>query len=461
MKKKIELLAPDLRILLANENQTALREFCETGHPAVVAETLSSLTGKEAWSVLKLASHDHRAEIFSHMAEDIQVEIIETLRRRDIARLLSDMPPDDRVHLYKRLPEHVRESVLPALAHAEREDIRRLATYEDGTAGAVMTSDYATLPPDMTAAQAIEHLREIAPDKETIYYAYVVDSQRKLIGFVSLRDLIVAKRGAVIGEIMHRDAVFSTTSDDQEEAARKIQKYDLLALPILNEEGALVGLLTHDDALDIITQETTEDMEKLMAISGKHEVGGYLRTSSWTHFKNRAAWIVGLAGLELFSGLIIHSYQDVMGRLLILALYMPMIADAGGNTGSQSATIMVRALALGEIKNRDIWRVLYKEMKISFMLAVILGALSWGKVMFLSHAADVPAGFSLLKVGLTIALALGVQVVSATLIGALLPLGANKMKWDPALVASPALATVVDITGLLIYFTTAKLLLNI
>ncbi|OQC66664.1 MAG: Magnesium transporter MgtE [candidate division Hyd24-12 bacterium ADurb.Bin004] len=288
-----------------------------------------------------------------------------------------------------------------------------------------------------------------------------MDDRRKLLGFVSLKDLIIARREARVSDIMHGEVIFSRVEDDQEDAARKIQKYDLIALPVLDGDDALVGIITYDDAIDVITQEHTEDMEKFMAIAGSHEAGVYLKTSAWVHFKNRAYWIVGLAALGLVSGVIIHRFEATLMKLLILALYMPMLADTGGNTGSQSATVVVRALALGEITPRDVARVLFKEFKISVLLAVILGVISWGKVMFLSQGAEIPAGFSLARIGGAIAIALGLQVVTATLIGALLPLGAARMKWDPAVVASPALTTIVDITGLLIYFTTARLLLGV
>lgn len=461
MKNKNPLLIPELREMLAAGDSKTLRDFCESGHPAVIAELISALSSEEAWTVLRHADTPLRSEIFSHLDEDLQVEIVGSLRREEVARLLADMSPDDRADLFKQLPENLSESVLPAMAQAEREDIRRLSAYKEGTAGAVMTSDYATLSPQLTASHAIERLREVAPDKETIYYAYVVDERRKLLGLVSLKDLIVARREARVGDIMHGEVIFARVEDDQEDAARKIQKYDLLALPVLNGGDALVGIITHDDAIDIITQEHTEDMEKLMAIAGSHEAGVYLKTSYWVHFKNRAYWIVGLAALGLVSGLIIHGFESSLMNLIILALYMPMVADTGGNTGSQSATVVVRALALREISPKDVFKVLFKEFKIAILLAVILGVLSWGKVLFLSQGSEIPAGYSLAKIGAAIAIALGLQVVTATLIGALLPLGAARMKWDPAVVASPALTTIVDITGLLIYFTTAKLLLGI
>ncbi|MDR3073636.1 MAG: magnesium transporter, partial [Deltaproteobacteria bacterium] len=282
-----------------------------------------------------------------------------------------------------------------------------------------------------------------------------------LLGFVSLRDLILAKPSALLEDCMHTEVIFASVDEDQEHAARKIQKYDLIALPVLTGDGVLAGIITHDDAMDVISQEHQEDLEKFMAIKGGHESGAYLRTSSWVHFKNRAYWVVVLALLGLVSGLIIHGFEDALTSMIILALYMPMVADTGGNTGSQSATLVVRALALGEISSKDALKVLFKELKVSVLLALTLAALSFAKVKFLSAGADIPLGVSLDKIACTIALALGIQVITATLIGAALPIGAAKMRLDPAVVASPALTTIVDITGLLIYFGTAKILLGL
>lgn len=461
MKTKNQLLVPELREFLFAQDSKTLKEFCESEHPAIIAELISALSAEEVWGVIKHADKAIRSQIFSYFDEDTQIKIIETLQRDEIASLLSEMSHDDRADLFKRLPENLQKLLLPALAQAEREDIRRLSAYPENTAGAVMTSDYATLSPQMTVAEAIEHLREIAPNKETIYYSYVVDENRKLIGFSSLKDLILAPKEALVGDIMHRDPIFARVTDDQEDVARKIQKYDLIAIPVVNGNDVLVGIITHDDALDIITQEHNEDLEKFMAIAGSHEVGVYLKTPAWVHFKNRAYWVVGLAGLGLVSGMIIHSFEKALTKLLILALYMPMVADTGGNTGSQSATVVVRALALREISPKDVFKVIFKEFKIASLLALILGFLSWGKVMFLSQDSEIPAGFSLSQIGLSIALALAIQVVTATLIGAILPLGAARLKLDPAVIASPALTTIVDITGLLIYFSTAKFLLGI
>jgi len=324
-----------------------------------------------------------------------------------------------------------------------------------------MTSEYASLSPGMTAGEAIGKLRLEAPDKETIYYAYVVDEARKLLGFVSLKDLILAPPHRRVEDLMHPDVISAGVQDDQESAALLISKYDLLALPVVNGSGALVGIVTHDDATDVLMQENTEDMEKLMAIGGSHEAAAYLRTPAWSHFRNRAGWLVGLAVLGLVSGAIVQSFANLLVQFAILATFMPMLADTGGNTGSQSATLIVRALALGDVRPRDVLRVLAKEFAVSGLLALTLALFCFGRVWLFARGADVTGGLSVARVGFGVALALGLQVVTSTLIGALLPLGAARLRIDPAVVASPALTTIVDITGLLIFFTTAKVVLGI
>ena len=461
MNKKNPILVPELREMLQAGDSKALRDFCESGHPAIVAEMISALSSEEAWKVLLNAEPSLRSEIYSHLDLDIQVEIVGMLNRREIAHLLSDMYSDDRADLFKELPEELRENVLPALAQAEREDVRRLSSYNEGTAGAAMTSEYVSLPPHLTASQAIDRLREVAPDKETIYYAYIVDEKRRLLGFVSLRDLIVARRDTRVGDIMNKDVIFARAGDDQEDVVRKIQKLDLLALPVINGGDALVGIVTHDDAMDIISQEQTEDMEKFMAIMGSHENAAYMKTSVWEHFRNRYPWVFILAILGLVSGYIVQSFEGLLMQFTILAAFMPMLADTGGNTGSQSATLVVRALALKEISVKDILAILIKEFRVSMLLAIMLGIIAFGRVFFFGSGMNVHHSISLIRIAFAVSLALGMQVVTSTLVGALLPLGASKMKWDPAVVASPALTTIVDITGLLIYFTTARLLLGI
>jgi len=454
------LLAPELRELINEKKYEDLAQFCATVHPALVAEFISALNPQEIWEILNHLPASMRGEIFSHLDEEVQMAMVDRLKRDDLGRLLSDMPPDDRVDLLKHFPEEKREAIIPAMAQAEREDLRRLIAYPEGSAGSVMTSDYATLTPDLSADEAIAKLRREAPDKETIYYTYVIDDRQRLIGFVSLKDLIVAPPQARVGDIMHQDVIAVRASDDQEDVARKIQKYDLLAVPVVDDQERLVGIITHDDAIDIITQEQQEDVEKLMAITGSHEVGAYMRLSVWDHFKSRMPWILALAILGFVSGYIVQSFEGLLLQVAILASFLPMLADTGGNAGSQSATLVIRALALKEISPRDGYKVLVKEFKVAFLMSLLLAVIAYLRVLlFIGQSTN--STISPLRVGMAVAAALALQVISSTIIGAFLPLIAASVKADPAVVASPALTTIVDITGLLIFFFTAKLIIGL
>ncbi|RJP26739.1 MAG: magnesium transporter [Candidatus Abyssobacteria bacterium SURF_5] len=456
------LLVPELRELLAEGNAESLREFCGATHPAFIAEFLSGLTTEEIHQILSYADRRARAEIFSYLDSEIQLALASSLQRPELVELISNMSHDERVDLIKRMPEAETQIIMPAIAQVEREDIRKLASYPEGTAGAVMTSDYATLSPDLTVEEAIRKLRLEAPDKETIYYAYVVDDQRRLIGFVSLKDLILARSFKRVGEVMHSDVISARLDEDQEEVARKIEKYDLLAIPIINGGGALVGIVTHDDAMDIIREEQTEDIEKFMGLTGEVQDENYLAVPATAHFRRRAFWAVTLALLGLISGAVLEMFEDTLTSVFILAFYLPMLIGTGGNTGSQAATVVVRALALRQIRPGNIFEVVWKELRVSLMLSMALILVALIRVFLFSPApGPTTGGFSLIEISTVVALALGLQVISATLIGALLPILASKAKIDPAVVASPALATSVDITGMLIYFGLAKLMLGI
>jgi len=450
----------NLEALLANDDRQGLIAFCEDHHPASVAEALEKMKVDQIWSVLHLLSVEKRAWIFPHFDLDLQVDLASGERRRDMAKLLEEMEADERADLVLELDEKVRDEILPLVAKAEREDIRRLASYEEGTAGSVMTTDYAVLRPDITVSAALNQLRVQAPAKETIYYVYVVNERHQLLGLVSLRKLILSKPDQFVRDIMSDDIIVVDVNVDQEEVARKIEKFDLLAIPVVSGENLLVGIVTHDDALDILRQEQQEDVEKLMAIAGSHSAREYMSTPVFNHFRNRIVWILPLALVGLVSGMIIQENETLIALIPMLAIFIPMLADTGGNTGSQSATLVVRALALAEIKPKDIFRVLYKEVRVAVMLGLSLSVVAFGRVLFFGSRGTIPEGLTLGQIGFAVSLALALQVVSATLLGAFLPMMASRCKVDPALVASPALTTCVDISGVFIFFTVTGLMLG-
>ena len=455
------LLVPELRELLVEGDTEKMREFCQATHPALIADFLDGLDTAEIRKFLPCADANTRAVIFGYLDTEHQLELAAMMARAEMAEIISSMSHDERVDFMKRLPEEKAEFLMPAIAQAEREDIRNLASYPESTAGAVMTSDYAHLSPGQTATEAIDALRREAPDAETIYYAYVIGAGRRLAGFVSLKDLILSPSHKLVADIMHTEVISARVDEDQEEVARKIEKYDLLAIPIINDNEALVGIVTHDDAFDILREEQTEDLERIMGLTGAVPEEDYLSVPWGVHFQRRVVWIVVLAALSFVSGYIFQSFVDTLGTMLILAFFMPMLVATGGNTGSQSATVVIRALALEQIGAADIVRVLWKELRISVMLSAVLVVVVLIRIFVLSPGGEAGEGFSMVQVATVVALALGLQVISSTLIGAMLPLAAFKAKLDPAVVASPALTTMVDITGLLIYFGTAKLLLGV
>lgn len=455
------LLIPELQATLVRGDARAIREFAEDLHPATLAEFVGGMEPSDLAAFLQCLPPLDRGEVFSYLEVPTQVRLAQSLRRDQLAELVTHMSPDERADLVKRLEEETLEALWPALAQAERDDIRRLAGYEEGTAGAVMTSDYVTLLPHLTAREAIEKIRREAPDRETVYYTYVLGEGRKLVGSVSLKDLILARPDAKVEALMVPGPIAVRVDEDQEEVARTIEKYDLLAVPVVDASNALVGIVTHDDAFDILREEQTEDLERLMGITGDAREEAYLDVPSSVHYRKRVTWCVSLAGLQLVSGWILHTFQGVFTSLMLLVVYLPMLASVGGNTGSQASTTVIRALALGEVRTSDALRILWKETRVSLLLGLTLGTLVFGKVYFFTAAADVPPGYHLGWIGLTVALALSLQVVTSTVFGAVLPLAASKLRLDPAVVASPALSTVVDITGLLLYFGLVTWILNL
>ncbi len=424
-----------------------------------VADFLSQLNADQRLGLFKKFTAREQGYIISDLPDSYQLDVVKKLSVHDIVRFLTPMRSDERVDLFQLLPVRQQQRLLPYLSKSIRDDIIHLQSYPAETAGSIMSSDFATITDNMQVKEAMAKIRKDAPSKDTIYYVYVVNAQRELIGFVSLKNLILTDPDQYINDIYHKEFIAAQANDDQERVIKKIEKYDLIAIPIVNQRKQLVGIVTYDDAMDILRQEHTEDMEKFMGISGSHENYTYLRLSAWQHYTNRIFWLLGLAILGICSAFVIRQFEETLSTFIILTLYMPLLIDSGGNSGGQAATVVVRALALGELTARKWWRVLWKELRVSLMLSLSLGALTFGIVYLLTTQSIIPAGFTLPYVSSVIAIALGLQVLTATLMGSLVPLIATTVKIDPAVISSPAITTLVDITGLLIYFGVAQLML--
>ncbi len=450
-----------LKELLTLKNLTELFEILKEMPTVEVCDFLNEESEENILEVLNLFPVEERGYIFGDLETEIKRKIFYFIERVHFAQLFSYMASDVRADFYQQLNQEEQVELLPFLSKRIREDVISLSSYPVETAGGIMNTDFATIYIDMTAQDSLSKIRQDNPSKKMIYYIYVVDHLQRMLGLVTLKDLIMADPKDKIEEILQEFFVYAEVNEDRESVAQKIEKYSLVAIPVLNPFKQLVGIVSHDDALETIIAEQTEDMEKFMGITPSKDDEDYLSTSTFSHFKNRVIWIVVLAMIGILSGTIIHQYQSILEKFIILAVYMPMMTATGGNSGSQSATLVIRALSLGEASLSDWWQIIFKELKISFLISLCVASLIFIKINFLSFESTLPNGFSLTLIGLTVSLALALQVISSALIGAGLPLVVRKLGGDPAVAASPAITTAVDITGLLIYFTTATLMLNI
>lgn len=451
------LLVPDLRELIRAGETSVLSEFLVDHHPGHVAEIIEDLGDDEGDTALTLLPDRTRAEVMSYVEPERQVRVVEAMAPVDAASLLHLMSHDDRAHLVNRLDEDRADEILRNLAQAEREDIRRLASYEPGTAGSSMTTDYATLPPGLTVREALDRLRREAPDRETIDYSYVVDPDHKLLGVVPLKRLILARPLAKVEEIMQKDMISGRVDEDREAVARKVDRYDLFAIPILDASDMLVGIVTHDDAMDILRQEQTEDILAFGGVSAGAEdddEGNYWQGHVHVGVRRRIGWLLLLFIAGTITRWVIHSFDWVDKHFhgdLEFDAFIPLLIGTGGNAGSQTVGTVIRGLALNQIQPSDTLKVVAREAATGLVLGLLLGAI--GFLFAWTSEPGRPA------FGLVIALAILGICVWANGIGALVPLLARRFGVDPALVSAPLISTLVDTTGLFIFYSIAIVLL--
>ncbi len=389
-----------------------------------------------------------RSYVFSYLSPEIQVELAKVLPRQVLADIIGEMSSDKRADVFKRLDEHQQNALLPALAQAEREDIRLLSSYMEGTAGAIMSSEYATLLPNMSVADAIKMLRSEAPDTETIYFAYVLDEARKLLGVISLKQLILAQEDQNINELMVTNVLFAKVDADQDDVAKTIARYDLLALPIVDEQGIMVGIVTHDDAMDVAREEATEDFLKVGAVNATSKLS--LKSTPILHlYKNRVFWLVFLVFGSLLSGIGIAHFEDIIAQNIVLVFFLPLLVGSGGNAGSQSSTLMVRALATGDVQFKDWFSLLGRESLVALCLGITMAV----AVSFLGfYRGDE-------YVALVLAISMIGIVLLGCLIGMSLPFILNKFGFDPASASAPLVTSICDATGVLVYLSIASVIL--
>ena len=441
------LLLPDLREMLKDNDTQALSEFCNALHPAVIAEVISELKSKAAWKVLSNCSSERTAEILRFLELPDQVELVGVIDRQPLSQLIEVMAPDDRVDLLSRMDPDRVENLLPLIAQAERSDIRKLLSYPEDSAGAIMTTEYASLPEDITVGEALDQLRLQAPDSETIYYIFITDEGRRLRGIVSLRDLILAKPGTLLSAIMFRDVISVRVDDDQELVVRELARFDFLAIPVIDNQYRLVGIVTHDDAVDILQEEATEDAHRQAAVEPLED--SYLSTNLPTIIWKRGFWLVPLLGAGFLTAWVLRQYEYISEAYEWFNWFLPLIIASGGNAGSQSATLIIRAMAIEEMDRHDIIKMIKRELVVAMMLALGLMTLGYliATVFFSREQAEV------------VATTIFLVVLMGTTIGALIPLLFRKLGMDPALMSNPLLAAIVDVFGAVIYCTVVIILL--
>jgi len=440
------LYLPELREMLQDRDEAGLREFCTALHPARTADYMQGLEPDEAWQVLQYAEPMLRSEIFSYFEHQMKVEIIEREDRREIAELIAESAPDDRVDVLEDVDEEIVDELMRLLPQEERRDIIRLAAYRDGTAGAIMTSDVAMLPETSTVGGALEELGRQSEELETIYYLYVVDDEDHLRGVVSARQLVskLGKPNTPISELMESDLVVARPTEDQEEVARKVARFDLLAIPVVDDERRMLGIITHDDVIDVFREEATEDAHRIGAVGPLEH--SYLQTRLLTLSWKRGLWLTILFATGALTALAMRHYHGIQEQWIWLGWFVPLIISSGGNSGSQSATLVITAMATGDIGLKDWIRVVGREALIGVMLGAFLAVIgflaAWAILPRVEQAAILP--ITLLLV-----------VVCGTLSGSILPLVFRRLGLDPALMSTPFVAAIIDVVGIVIYMNLA------
>lgn len=444
MGDDINVMTSPLLEYLEKGDFTGFSEASENEHTADIAGLLIEVEPAIAAKTLQELPIKRRAETFGYIPGIDQIDIAKHLSTRSLAAIMNHMPHDERADLLNELPESLSDTIISAMAAEEREDIRRLASYEDGTAGSIMTTDYAVLKPEFTVETALAALRREAMDKETINRAYVVDCERRLLGAIPLRSLILSKPRARIEDIMELNTPFVFVNDKQEDVAKSIAKYDLIAVPVVDEHDKLVGIVTHDDAIDVIQEEATEDFHKSSSVGEFFVNVG--EASLMLIYRKRIMWLVLLVFGNIFTGAGIALFENIIEANVALVFFLPLLIGSGGNAGSQSATLMIRALATGDLVIRDWGRMLLREL----VIATALGLTMAVAVSFIGFARGG------IDVALVVSLTMVLVVLLGSLIGLSMPFVLSLFRMDPASASGPLIASIADAIGVVVYFTIAS-----
>lgn len=440
-----------IKKLLALKQYTSLRQQLSELNDADIAAKMDELEAEDMLKVFRILPKDVAADVFSYLEVENQQLIITSLSDKDAANIINNLMADDATDLLEEMPANIVKKLLANARPEIRRDINDLLRYPEDSAGSIMTVEFVDLKENITVKEAIERIRRVGVDSETINICYVLDAGRKLVGTVALRYLLLSSPEAVIGDIMHENVIAIHTLMDQEEVASQFKKYDFTAMPVVDNENRLVGIITVDDIVDIMEQETTEDMEKMAAIVPSDKT--YMRTGIWETFKKRIPWLLLLMISATFTGKIITEFQDALSVCSVLAAFIPMLMDTGGNAGGQASVTVIRGLSLGEIEYRDVLKVMWKEIRVAILCGVTLASANFIKLVFIDKID--------MLIALVVCLSIVGTVMIAKIVGCSLPIAAKRLGFDPAVMASPFITTIVDALALLIYFAFATKVLGI
>lgn len=448
-------LTETIRVLLEERKFNTLRDILTTMKPYDIAAIFEEMQDEKTPILFRILPKELAAEAFVEMDDETQEFLIHGFSDSELKEVVDELFVDDAVDLIEEMPANVVKRILRQADKDMRKQINELLKYPEDSAGSIMTTEFIVLRPDMTAEMAIKRIRRTGVDKETIYTCYVNDSNNKLIGITTVKDLLLADDDDVVKDLMEENVIAVNTLDDQEQVAQMFSNYNFLALPVVDNENRLVGIVTIDDAIDVIQEEATEDIEKMAAVLPSDKP--YMKTSVWGIYRKRIPWLLVLMLSATFTSAIISSFEGALASVIVLSSFIPMITGSGGNAGSQASVSVIRALSLGEIEFKSMFRVLWKELRVSILCGATLAAANFIKLMIF----DLNGNPNAFMIALVVSLTLLGTIMMSKLVGSSLPLLASKIGFDPAVMANPLISTVCDSLSLLIYFGIATSILNI
>jgi magnesium transporter len=452
-----QLLKPEIEALIKERNLSTLKEALSDWPPNDIAELMAELEENEQAIIFRLLPHDLATDVFEYLDFDMQMTTLKAMGKEDVASILNEMAPDDRTALLEELPSAAARQLMMLLSADERKVAQNLLGYPESRIGRLMTPNYIAVKPEWNIEQALQHIREHGKESETLNILYVIDDKGKLIDDIKIRDLILAQADSSISDIMDDTYIALNATDDQEKAVATFKRYDRVAVPVIDSFGVLLGIVTHDDVLDVAEEEATEDIHKIGGVTALEE--SYASISVIRMVRKRVFWLTILFVAQVLTAIAMGYFEDQLARAVVLSIFIPLVISSGGNSGAQAATLVIRALALGEVTLIDWWIIMRREIMSGFLLGCILGIIGFIEVQILAQFIEALEPHSIL-VGITVGLALIGIVLWGTLAGSMLPFLLKKLGLDPATSSAPLVATIVDVTGLVIYFSVSILILS-